>query len=325
MRRLLVLLFAASLLQGWAGAQSVSARNKFKVGRGAFAHENYKEAIRCFDEALKEDPTYLDAHYMLGLAYYGDKNYAKAEEKLRYVLGLDPQFWVAYQYLGQVLTDQKKYAEARKLFQDMQKVPGVGASAQYLLGVVAYQEKDLKMAERCWTEVARLDPKDARCHNNLGVLRSFEGKHAEALVQFQTAVHLNGENAGYYVNEAWELIALNRTDQARNELQRAQKLADTRHDVGFLAVALLDRLEKHPDRALQRCEEALKRNPDYTLAWLLKARLLEQLGKPAEALEAYRKTLESDPNVAEAEAAVKRLTPPAGSPTPKDAPSPGPK
>lgn len=315
MKRVWIALLLLTLAMGPAGAQSVGARNKFKVGRGAFSRENYKEAIRSFEEAIREDASYLDAHYMLGLAFYGDKNYAKAEEKLRYVISLDPQFVAAYQYLGQVLSEQKKYAEARKVFQDMQRVPGVGVAAHYLLGVVAYQEKDLKLAEKCWSEAARLDSKDARSRNNLGVLRSSQGKHGDALVQFQTASRLAPENPSYLLNEAWELVALNRLEQARNQLKRVQKLADTRHDVGFLASAMLARLDKNPTRALELCDSCLKRNPEYTQAWLLKARLLEELGKPAEAVEAYRKTLESDPNVEEAESSLQRLKP-AAAPNP---------
>lgn len=300
--------------------QSVGARNKFKVGRGEFQREKYKEAIKYFEQAIAEDAGYLDAHYMIGLSYYGEKNMAKAEEKLRYVIGLDPTFFPAYQYLGQILTEQKKFDQAKQLFQKMQSVPGAGALPHYAMGVVAYQEKNLKLAEKSWQEAARLDPKDPRSRNNLGVLRSAEGKHGDALAQFQMAAKMGPENPTYLFNEAWELVLLNRTKPASDHLLRVRKLANDRHDVGFAAEALMEKINKKWDKVLNHAESSLKRNPDYTQAWLLKGEALEQLGRAPEALEAYRKAVESDSNLLEAQKSVDRLQ--AAAPSPSPSPSP---
>jgi tetratricopeptide (TPR) repeat protein len=289
------------------GAQSVGSRNKFKVGRGEFQREKYKEAIKYFEQAIAEDAGYIDAHYMMGLAYYGDKNFAKAEEKLRYVIGLDPQFFPAYQYLGQILSEQKKYDQAKQLFQKMQTVPGAGALPHYALGVVAYQEKNLKLAEKSWQEAARMDPKDPRSRNNLGVLRSAEGKHGDALAQFQMAAKLGPENPVYLFNEAWELVLLSREQQATERLARVRKLSDARHDVGFVALALLAKINKSWEKVVNHCDSCLSRNPEYTQAWMLKGEALEKLSKPTEALESYRKAADSDPNLVDAQKAVERL------------------
>jgi tetratricopeptide (TPR) repeat protein len=292
-----------------ACSQPVGARNKYKIARGYFQRGEYAKAVEYFESTIQEDAGYLDAHYMLGLTYFGMENYPKAEEKLTYVIALDPQFVQAYQYLGQVYVAQKKFEAAKKHFHKMSTVPGGGPAAQYCLGVVAYQEKNLAAAEKFWVEAARLDPKDGRSRNNLGVLRSSEGKHGEALVQFQLASKLAPENPGYLVNEAAELIELQRLDQARAKLTRAGKLADTRHDVGFMAEAWLAKLDGKWDAVVNHCDSCLKRNPDYTQAWLLKAQALEHLKKPEEAVQAYTKALESDPNLKEAELSLARLQP----------------
>ena len=311
---LMVLLILACLTPLWG--QPVGARNKYKIARGYFQRGEYAKAVEYFESTIQEDAGYLDAHYMLGLTYFGMENYPKAEEKLTYVIALDPQFVQAYQYLGQVYVAQKKFEAAKKHFHKMSTVPGGGPAAQYCLGVVAYQEKNLGAAEKFWVEAARLEPKDARSRNNLGVLRSCEGKHGEALVQFQLAAKLAPENPAYLLNEAGELVALNRLDQARAKLARVGKLADTRHDVGFMAEALTAKLDGKWEAVVNHCESCLKRNADFTQAWLLKAQALEQLKKPEEALQAYTKALESDPNLKEAELSMARLKP-AASPTPE--------
>ena len=284
-----------------ASAQPVSSRNKYKIGRGFFSKGDYNQAVQYLQEAIKEDPSYLDALYILGLSYFGQKNYAKAEEQLAMVIRYDAQFVEAYQYLGQVYMAQKKYDQAIAHFQRMSSVPG---------GVVYYQQQKLPQAEKAWKEAIRLDNKNARSHNNMGVLRSAEGKFVEALTEFQLASKLDPENPAYLVNMAATMIELKQVANARTNLQRADKLSGKRIDVGALGAAYLAKLDGHWDKVLQYTTMAITQNDDYTQAMLLKAEALEQLKKPEEALKMYQQALESDPNVKEAEQGVARLKKP---------------
>ncbi len=316
MKKLLPLFLSLALCLP-APPQPVSSRNKYKIGRGFFTRGDYNQAVQYLREALKEDPNYLDALYMLGLSYYGQKNYAKAEEQLGLVIRYDPQFVEAYQYLGQIYMAQKKYDQAKAHFQKMSGVPGGGVAAQYCLGVVFYQQQNLPMAEKSWKEAIRLDNKNARSHNNLGVLRSAEGKFVEAMTEFQLAAKLDPENPSYLVNLASAMIELKQNENARLQLQRADKLSGKRIDVGAVGAAYLAKIDKQWEKVLQYTTMALTQNDDYTQAMLLKGEALEQLKKPEEALKMYEQALESDPNVKEAEAAVARLKKPE---PPKEAP-----
>ena len=127
----LVLLLALSCAP--VQAQSVGARNQFKQGRGAFSSGEWSKAQRFFEAAIKEDATYIDAHYMLGVTFLAEKDYDKAETKLRYVIGLDRSFTPAYQYLGQTLLEQKKYDEARKVHCHAERA-GSGGGGRILHG-----------------------------------------------------------------------------------------------------------------------------------------------------------------------------------------------
>lgn len=306
MRFLLGMLLLLALVVP-ASAQPVSARNKYKIGRGFFVKGDYTMAVQYLQESLKEDPNYLDALYMLGLSYYGQKNYAKAEEQLAVVIRYDPQFIEAYQYLGQVYMAQKKLDQAKTHFQKMSGVPGAGAAPQYCLGVVYYQEKNLSMAEKSWKEAIRLDNKNARSHNNLGVLRSAEGKHVEALTEFQLASKLEPENPSYLVNLAAEMILLKQIENARTQLKRADKLSGKRIDVGAVGAAYLAKLDNNWDKVVQYTTMALSQNDDYTQAMMLKGEALEHQKKDDEALKMYEQALESDANLKDAELAVARL------------------
>lgn len=319
MIRVLLLLLALSLP---VLAQPPSARNKFKIGRGFFSKGDYNQAVQYLNQAISEDPGYLDALYMLGLSYFGQKNYAKAEEQLQAVIRRDPQFLEAYQYLGQVYMAQKKYEEAKAHFQRMANVPGAGVAGQYCLGVVFYQQKNLAMAEKSWREAIRLDNKDARSHNNLGVLMSVEGKHVEALAEFQLASKLNQENPTYLVNVAAEMIALKHFENARAQLARVDKISGQRLDVGATGAAYLAKLDGKWDKVLQYTTLALNQNDDYTQAMMLNAEALEHLNRNEDALKMYERAAESDPNLKEAEEAVARLKAAQPKPAPDKKPEP---
>ena len=298
--------------------QPVSAQNKFKVGRGHFKRGQYERAINEFEAALKDDQGYLDAHYLLGLSYLGLDQFAKAEEKLLYVTSMDSGFIEAYQYLGQAQVAQKKYEAARQTFSRLSRVPGAATSAQYCLGVVAYQEGNLPLAEKCWNEAIRLEPREARSRNNLGILRSAEGKHGEALIHFQAAWRNQPEKYAYQVNEAAELIALNRAEPARQILAKIARLSEIQADVREYALALQAKLDGKWEVVVNRCDNCLSQNKEHSQALLLQAEAFEKLGKPKEASEAYSKALASDPNLKVASQALERLKP--TEPKPSDKP-----
>ena len=173
------------------------------------------------------------------------------------------------------------------------------------------------MAEKSWKEAIRLDNKNARSHNNLGVLRSAEGKYVEAMTEFQLASKLDPENPSYLVNLAAAMIELKQIENARLQLARADKLSGKRIDVGAVGAAYLAKLDNQWEKVLQYTTMALTQNDDYTQAMLLKGEALEHLKKPEEALKLYEQALESDPNVKEAENAIGRLKKPEPTKTPE--------
>ena len=304
-------------------AQSVSARNTFKVGRTCFDKGDYKRALEYFEKAIKEDGTYSDAHFMAGLAYLGLKDYDKAADKLKYCIQIDPMFLPGYQYLGNVYLQQKKYREAKEHFNRMLSVPKAGADATYCLGVLAYAQKDLKEAERLWKEALRMDPKLVKARFNLGVLALDGKRYPEALSSFQEASRMMPDNPNYQLFQGIVLVETGNKIGARAALDRVKRHADKRHDLGFFGVALDHYLDGRFEKCVEACDAALTRNEDLTWAMIFKARSLEQLKKTKEALKAYQDALDSDPNLKEAEAAVGRLGA-AASPTPSPTSTPSP-
>lgn len=306
-------------------AQSVGARNQFKIGRSSFEKGDYKKAIEYFDRAIKEEQNFSDAHFLAGLSYLGLKEYEKAREKLEYTIQLEPRFLPSYQYLGQVYLAQKKYDKAREVFTALQRVAGGNATSVYCLGVLAYAQKDLKEAERQFREATRLDPKMAKAHNNLGVLCLLEKRYNEAQGYFRTASSIANDQMSYVANAA--LIHVERGDknQARPLLDRIRRHSGKRQDLVALAQAMDDFLNSRWEACIKSCDQALAQNEELTWALLLKLRSQKQLKAPdADLKKTAELLLESDPNVKEAQEELARLqSTPASTPTPADTPTQG--
>lgn len=290
-----------------AFAQPIGARNNFKVGRTYFEKEDYEHAIEAFQKAVKEEPHYPDAIYLIGMSYYGLKKYDKAKEFLEKTITMEAGFFPAYANLGNVYIAEKKYKEAKAHFQHMMSVPKAAPTATYCLGVLAYVQQDLKEAEKQWRETLRLDSKNARARNNLGVLHEAEDRKKEALTDYIEASRLDPPNPGYITSQAFVQFDLGNKTGAKTLLDKAKRFSDKRHDIGFVAEGLNQFIDGRYDKTIVACNAALKLNPELTQAELLKARALEAQKKPEEARKSYEAVIESDPNVKEAKLALDRI------------------
>ncbi len=74
-----------------------------------------------------------------------------------------------------------------------------------------------------------------------------------------------------------------------------EKLIGTPRDGALLRYSLGLEYQKSgkPDKALEHLQEAVRRDPGYSAAWKALARVLTELDRPAEALEAYRNGIEA--------------------------------
>lgn len=295
------------LLSAAVAAQSVAARNQYKVARGFAEKGDWQRAVEFADKALQESPNYVDALYLRGLSHFGLEQYDKAEEDLKAVVTQEPQFFPAYQHLGNLYLVTERYDEAEQHFQKMLMVPKAAPTANYCLGVVAYAKQDLAAAERFWQEALKVDNKMGRARNNLAQLRILGGRFNEAVIEAKEAVRLDPGNALYSLNLGWAYAEGGKLEEARKHLTETQHKADARHDVGFAATAMLAMLDKDYEKVQKLCARAIETNPDLLHAYLLAARAYEKQENSVKARETWLKVKELDPNVAEADKALERL------------------
>lgn len=182
--RLGLLALAAACAHGPSKKERENAEIHYNLGTDALRGGRAQDALREYDEALKLDEQFADAHMGRGLvleAAFGRAD--EAEREYRRALELRPGYSDAHNNLGQLLARSGRLEAALKEFdaalQNMlYKEPWVArcnrGQALYRMG---RREDGLAEIGACLAE----NPRFCQGHRELGRIRLSEGKVKEAL------------------------------------------------------------------------------------------------------------------------------------------------
>jgi len=192
--------------------------------------------------------------------------------------------------------------------------------------VEAERSGHLEAAEKAYLDVLKGGGRLPFVYNNLGTVYQLRGNHERALVQFKEAIRLDPKYPAPRILMGGSLLALGRTAEAVNELERAVKLgpaglparvelarayerAGNRAGVVDQYFELRRLAPKDPEYAYQLgraymklstwCFQQIERvAPDSARVHLTLAENLAIQGRAAEAIAAYRKAALADPKLA---------------------------
>jgi tetratricopeptide (TPR) repeat protein len=108
---------AQQILTSMLGRLGDKASTHFRFGLAYYDGDFPDEAIGAFRKAIEQDPTALDQHYYLGLAYLGhnpDAGFARAEPEFRAELNLNPNDFRSHYMLGYIAWKQRDFSNAEK-------------------------------------------------------------------------------------------------------------------------------------------------------------------------------------------------------------------
>jgi tetratricopeptide (TPR) repeat protein len=87
----------------------------------ALEEDSPEEAGRAYQEAIRLQPAFIDAHINLGLLHHNDGNLAEAEACYRHALEYEPKLALAHFNLGVVLEDRQKKSAALSAYKETLK------------------------------------------------------------------------------------------------------------------------------------------------------------------------------------------------------------
>lgn len=303
---------------------------RLNLGQVLAKQKKFAESYKVFEELGKLAPSNLGIQIKMALILAEQKKFDKAKQILDTILQTKPGWDQVRFHLGRVLKEQGKLQEAEKEFNQIRKGQQMFVNSRIVLALMFLKAKNYGKAVRYIDEAAEPNSKDADILYIKGSILEELNRLAEARRIYEKALEIEPGN----VRMRYSLgNALEKGGYRNRGLQEMERILKEKPDdasaLNFIGYTLavsggdLDRAEKLVRRALE-----IKPDDGYildSLAWILHRRgqddkaleylkrafikvkndpiVAEHLGdvllianKKEEAVDAYKKSLEANPD-----------------------------
>ncbi len=307
-----------------AAGQAPAVRQAFERGAAAMRNGQPAAAEQAFRDAVKLAPSMAEAHLDLGLVLGREGKLAEAIQSLQQAIILDPSQPSAGMFLGIFLFQSNRPDEARAALQkELSREPD-NVEALVWLGNVelatAHPDRaaaaldkaaekspdnlDLlelrgkahsQVARDSYARMAKLEPDSWHVHRVQAQIFADEGKHAEAVTEYQAAIKQQTRNPDLYEALGDEYRASSQLEAAQAAYQTELKLAPTNpvamYNAGSVAIERGDSAAGVP-----LLQAMVKVYPGSPVAEYYLGRGLASLGKDQEAANWLQKSATGDHN-----------------------------
>ncbi len=243
------------LLSAFAGAygQKAGVEEAFRQGAAAMKSGNSEQAEKAFREAVRLDPSMPEAHLDLGLVLGRAGKIDEAVASIRQALQLNPGLPSGHMFLGIFLYQGNHPEEALKELEIELAADPKNAEALTWAGTInlasghperAVQDFDRAVEQRpddlnllefrgrahnlvardSYSRMAKIDPGNWHVHRVQAELYADEGKHADAIREYQAAIQLEQRNPDLYESLGDEYRALSQLEPAEEAYRKGLTL-----------------------------------------------------------------------------------------------------
>ncbi len=165
-------------------------------------------------------------HLLMGKAHFNREEYDDAIKELKLAAQASPRLPFVHFYLGLAEMKKQDFAAARAQFlKDREIEPDVPYNYDQL-GLIAADQQQLKQAKEYFTQALRIDPNLASSRLSIGTRFQNAGEYAKALAEADATLKLQPDNASVHYLRGQILQHLNRTADARAEMQKAAGISN---------------------------------------------------------------------------------------------------
>ena len=189
---------------------------------------NLRQADIASHKALELEPELAEAHVARGLAVSLSKRFDEAEQEFEKAMKLDPKLFEAPYWYGRALQSAGRFQEAVKMFErasslrpEDYQAAGFAALAYASLGMAEERDIGLRRALKLMEDRLELNPDDARAANLAAAFLARLGDLSKAVEYADRSLAIDPEDPMLLYNVACTYVALKRTDDALNCLERA--------------------------------------------------------------------------------------------------------
>ncbi|KAI8391816.1 uncharacterized protein BYT42DRAFT_543308 [Radiomyces spectabilis] len=239
-------------------------------GTFIFLKGNTKNALECFNEAIKVDPKYVQSYIKRSSIFMEQGDVASTMQQFEEAIAINPSDPDIYYHRGQVNYISGNYDAAAKDYSESIKLDDSFVYAHIQLGVVQYKLGSISQSMSTFNNTLKKFANSADVHNYYGELLADQQKLVEAIDMFTQAINLDGRNPLPYINKAMLMY------QVMGDINEATNL----------------------------CKQALEADPACDAAVASLAQILLEQGKPEEALKYYEMAIDLARTEAELEHAI---------------------
>jgi len=261
--------------------------------------ENVENAINLFKRAIKEDPSYAQAHAALAQAYWVKYSATKdpawaetAKKEVKAAHDLNTQLPEVQLAIAEFNLRTGSYDEAVSGFQRTIELDPTNVNAYLglaktydLLGQTAGAEKTFRdaidMSPQCW-----------KCYNQLGVFLNSHARYSEAAQAWEKVTELTPDNVWGYMNVGAAYFNCGNFEKADEYFRRSLQLAPDNPDIYSNAGTVSFFLGRFEEDA-KYCKKALELSPQKYDYWGNLADVYRMMpGKSSESAAAYQKAIQ---------------------------------
>jgi len=213
------------------------------------AIEKYKashsENLSKWEEVVRVNPTYADAHYQLALAYKNEGMIKKAMRETTTAIEINNKYSKAFKLRGDLFVLEGNVEKALENYHNALSFSPGFFEAKLEIAILKKEEELLKEVESNLLHAIKDKPDYADLNNYLGRVYSVWEKYDDAIRYFDNALHINPNFSEALYNKALTIMAENPDNipKAISILKKAFKVSKQK----FLrdkAKEMMDELEK---------------------------------------------------------------------------------
>ena len=268
---------ALSLEPHWAEAQQ-----HYSLGNTLWRYKKLGKAIACYRQAIKLKPDFFPAYHNLGKLLTFREKFPQAIAVYRQAVKHNPGNPQFHFCLAQALAQQKQWQQAIAQYRKATELDRNFAAGYYGLGAVLAQQQKWFPASKNYQQATKLQPRYWEAHYQLGNVLEKQEKWAPAITAYQNVIKICPQFIHAYLRLGVIFLRQSKYQQALKFCRQAIELAPELSEIEQQAIATY--------------KEVVYSNPQsnfkhyHQLATLLRSKSFF-----SEAISAYQKTIELNP------------------------------
>lgn len=170
--------------------KTLRLQKRLDAAASALAEGRLDEAREIYSRVLEEEPGHAGALHGLGVLHVRIGQTEEGEKYLRQAVETAPEQVFLLNDLGEALRLLGRRTEARDAYEAALRIDPNDARVHNNMGALLL-ENEPESAQQHFLAAIRLAPDDAHPYNNLGVLMERQGRYSDALACYEAAVAID--------------------------------------------------------------------------------------------------------------------------------------